>query len=242
MNQRAYLGNTHISHNRTTANTALSAIMARIDNEFASYNFSTPHDWRAPLARYVALILRWGDKINLTGTCTIDALCMHLHDVYSAHTIVTDTLKHFVDSGREQSSLRLADLGSGNGMPGIPLALLYPHINMSLVERSSKRIAFLTECHRVLPLSHARIIHAQFQELHDGFDIILTRGLCRFTRKSVAHISRLTKPHGVLLAYKGHDAYLAAEIDALQAQYSQVRAISVSHIHGKEGRVIVIAQ
>src|SRR4051812_21290952 len=105
--------------------------------------WSVPSDpaQRAALIRYCELLLTWNAHINLTGARTLDALLdMHLPDAFAL-------------AGALEGRARVVDVGSGGGLPGIPLAVLRPGLELVLVEPTAKKVAFLRTAIRDLGLA-----------------------------------------------------------------------------------------
>ncbi len=97
--------------------------------------------------RYAALLLEWNEKSNLTAITDLQRIVFdHFQDSLA--------LKNVVDLSTISS---VADVGTGGGFPGIPLAILYPHISMMLIEVNQKKIRFLEEVIRVLKLDNVSI-------------------------------------------------------------------------------------
>jgi 16S rRNA (guanine527-N7)-methyltransferase len=145
-----------------------------------------------PLLAYLALLQRWNRTYNLTairepqemvGKHLLDALSMHRHLAGVAS---------------------IADLGTGAGIPGIPLAIACPAVQVTLVESNGKKARFLREAVRVLPLANARVAESRAEALDmaDGFDAITARALA--TLADIVRVGgHLLRPGGRLLAMKG---------------------------------------
>jgi 16S rRNA (guanine527-N7)-methyltransferase len=111
-------------------------------------------------------------------------------------------------------SLRMLDVGSGGGVPGIPLAIARPHWQVTLVDSNHKKVAFLTQAAIELGLSNVRAIASRVEALRseDPFDVVISRAfsdLGTFASLAAPHVAR----DGVLVAMKG--ALPREEIDAL---------------------------
>ena len=104
-------------------------------------------------------------------------------------------------------STRLADLGSGAGLPGIVLAILRPDMAVVLVEPMARRTAFLAECVRELGLRNVEICRARAEELAGklGADIVTSRAVARLDRLAVL-AAGVCRPGGLVLAIKGASA------------------------------------
>ena len=160
----------------------------------------------APLLDYLALLLRWNRTYNLTAIRDPDAMVTrHLLDSLAMHP--------YVQPGA------LADLGTGPGLPGIPLAIAKPELQVTLVESNGKKARFLREAVRQLKLGNARVAESRAEALAEpgAYTQITARALDTLDG-IVAVGGHLLAPHGRLLAMRGAEA--AAEVDELAAGWS----------------------
>ncbi|WP_166212026.1 16S rRNA (guanine(527)-N(7))-methyltransferase RsmG [Cognatiluteimonas telluris] len=157
----------------------------------------------APLLAYLALLDRWNRTYNLTAIRDPrEMVARHLLDSLAMHASTPGG--------------RLADLGTGAGLPGIPLAIAQPQRQVTLVESNGKKARFLREAVRTLALGNAQVAQSRIEALDAGgqFDAITARALA--TLPLIIELGgRLLAPHGRLLAMKG--AIPEAEIAALPA-------------------------
>jgi len=150
----------------------------------------------SPLLDYLALLARWNATYNLTAIRDPrEMVAKHLLDSLAMHPYV-DAI---ADAGG-----RLADLGTGPGLPGIPLALAKPGLQVTLVESNGKKTRFLREAVRKLGLGNVEVVESRI-EAYDApgrFDAITARALATLPLilESGGHLLR---PGGVLLAMKG---------------------------------------
>lgn len=130
---------------------------------------------------------------------------------YSLTSIRTDNdivIKHFLDSclylrAIPKGTLRIADIGSGAGFPGLAIKIIMPEIWFSLIEPSKKKSAFLRHITRTLGLKEIDIIDKRVEELRDmEFDIALTRALFS-ARDFVKKTSHIVKKGGLFILSKG---------------------------------------
>lgn len=123
-------------------------------------------------------------------------------------------LKHFAQE-HHISSLRVADVGSGAGFPGIVLAAMMPHDFFTLIEPMERRVKWLNEMIGELSLSNARVQRARAEQLHgrEQFDIVTCRAVASLT-KLTPWVMPLIRHGGELVALKGRSAQ--AEINKAQ--------------------------
>ena len=186
-----------------------------------------------PLLEYVALLVRWNATYNLTAIRDPrEMVAKHLLDSLAMHP--------FVDAIAEAGG-RLADLGTGPGLPGIPLALAKPGLQVTLVESNGKKTRFLREAVRKLGLGNVEVVESRI-EAYDApgrFDAITARALATLPLilESGGHLLR---PGGVLLAMKG--VVPSDEIAALPPGW-EVREMHPMRVPGldAERHLIVVA-
>ena len=185
-----------------------------------------------PLLVYLALLDRWNRTYNLTAIRDPgEMVTRHLLDSLAMHA--------FVEDGA------LADLGTGPGLPGIPLAIAKPRLRVTLVESNGKKARFLREAVRTLGLGNARVAESRAEavdvQVHNGgaaYDAITARALD--TLAGIIKVGgHLLKPGGHLLAMKG--VRPDEEIIALPAGWTvaATHALSVPGLVGERHLVIV---
>jgi 16S rRNA (guanine527-N7)-methyltransferase len=187
-----------------------------------------------PLLAYLALLLRWNAAYNLTAIRDPrEMVAKHLLDSLAMHGATTPLAA---------AGGRLADLGTGAGFPGIPLAIAQPGLQVALVESNGKKARFLREAIRSLGLGNAKAVESRI-EAYDApaaFDAITARALA--TLPLILELGgHLLKPGGVLLAMKG--VVPADEIAALPAGWEarDIRPLAVPGL-GAERHLVVVAR
>lgn len=169
-----------------------------------------------PLLAYLALLVRWNQTYNLTAV-------RDPREMVSKHLLDSLAMHPFVD-GIAARGGTLADLGTGAGLPGIPLAIVKPGLRVTLVESNGKKARFMREAVRTLGLNDVRVAESRIEALDEpgAFDAITARALA--TLPLIAELGgHLLEPDGQLLAMKG--TYPADEIAALPAGW----ALAASH-------------
>ena len=152
--------------------------------------------------QYLLLLQEWNEKINLTAITEEE-------EVYLKHFYDSVTLANYVDFTKKV--LKLCDVGSGAGFPSIPLKILFPEIEISIVDSLKKRINFLELLVNELGLENVHLHHARAEDFgqtkafRNGFDVV--------TARAVANLSVLaefclpiTKIGGTFAAMKGAKA------------------------------------
>ena len=158
------------------------------------------------LLDYLALLARWNRAYNLTAV-------RDPRDMVARHLLDSLAMAPFLDdlAARDGS---LADLGTGAGLPGIPLAIAHPGLQVALVESNGKKARFLREAVRTLGLSNARVLESRAEAVDEpgGFDVVTARALDRLAG-ILAVGGHLLAPGGRVLAMKGlHPAEEIAEL------------------------------
>jgi 16S rRNA (guanine527-N7)-methyltransferase len=158
------------------------------------------------LTHYLELMQTWNRVFNLTTiTETRDMVYLHLIDSLAI-------LPHL-------HGTRLLDVGSGAGLPGIPLAIADPQKHWVLMDKNSKKTRFLTQAVAELGLTNVEVIHSRCEDFHPAhcFDSILSRafGTIGMFVETTQH---LLCSHGQFIAMKGK--YPQEELTEIPEHYS----------------------
>lgn len=156
-----------------------------------------PQGVRDRLLAYIALLAKWNATYNLTAIREPER--MLTHHVLDALAV----LPHLSDSA-SRPQLRVLDVGSGAGVPAIPLALARPLWRVVALDSSHKKGAFLQQAINELPLPNAEAVVARVEDYAPAapFDIVISRAfsdLATFVESSARHLA----PGGRLIAMKG---------------------------------------
>lgn len=144
---------------------------------------------------YADLLLEWNEKVNLTS-------------IVDPQEVV---IKHFVDSltlGEFVQGSSLADIGTGAGFPGIPLKILYPELELYLVDSLAKRLDFLKMVISTLQFKSAQTVHSRAEDFardpkyRENFDCVTSRAVARLP-VLLEYAVPLLKVNGHFLAAKG---------------------------------------
>ena len=184
----------------------------------------------APLLVYLALLDRWNKTYNLTAI-------RDPREMVGKHLLDSLAMRPFV-----LEVATLADLGTGAGLPGIPLAIALPSLQVTLVESNGKKARFLREAVRTLALGNARVAESRAEALAESgaYAAITARALATLP-DILAVGGHLLQPDGRLLAMKG--ARPDDEIAALPAGWrlEAVHPLAVPGL-GAERHLVVVAR
>ena len=128
--------------------------------------------------QYLLLLQEWNEKINLTAITEEE-------EVYLKHFYDSVTLANYVDFTKK--GLKLCDVGSGAGFPSIPLKILFPEIEISIVDSLKKRINFLELLVNELGLENVHLHHARAEDFgqtkafRNGFDVVTARAVANLS-------------------------------------------------------------
>ncbi|HET7260351.1 MAG TPA: 16S rRNA (guanine(527)-N(7))-methyltransferase RsmG [Casimicrobiaceae bacterium] len=163
---------------------------------------------RRKLELWLDLLVKWNRVYNLTAIR--DRAQMETHHVNDALAL----LPHLAQA----ESLRVLDIGTGAGVPGIPVAIARPSWRVVLLDSNQKKIAFVTQAVAELGLDNVTAVAARAEHwrAETPFDIVVSRAysdLASFAIVAARHVA----PEGRIVAMKG--AYPAGEIEALPPEF-----------------------
>ncbi|MGE5337572.1 MAG: 16S rRNA (guanine(527)-N(7))-methyltransferase RsmG [Gemmatimonadota bacterium] len=148
------------------------------------------------LASYARLLLKWSAVHNLTAIRGVG-------DVETHHVLDSLAVVPLVRRATRGSGVRVLDVGSGAGLPGIPLAVARPDAHVCLLDASQKRCAFLTQARLELQLANVDVVHARVEKWRaSAFDVIVSRAFACL-REFILLTRHLLLPGGVWIAMKG---------------------------------------
>ena len=143
---------------------------------------------------------------------------------------------HILDSLSSVQVLRktnprssLIDIGSGAGLPGIPLALVMPEIKVTLLDRSKRRILFLRRACQVLGLDNVEVIEAVFSEVQVAtFDVVTCRAMAPLSKLlpdfiQLRRSGRVVHANTTFLMYQGMKATVEREIYSIKSFDNQLK-------------------
>lgn len=193
-----------------------------LDTGLAALGLDLSAEQRGRLLDYVALIAKWNQVHNLTAIR--DATRMVTH-----HLLDSLAVLQAIDA----PARRLLDVGSGAGLPGIPLAIARPQWSVTLIDSHHKKGAFLAQAVGELGIANARVVVDRVEAWapDERFDAVISRAfsdLPEFAQLA----GRLRSPGGELLAMKGVHPY--EEVLQMPAEAGEVEVVRLE-VPGLEG-------
>lgn len=148
------------------------------------------------LADFSGLLQKWNAVHNLTAIRATDEIATH-------HLLDSLAVVPLTRRSCGKPNGRLLDVGAGGGLPGIPIAVACPDLQVTLLDAVRKKCAFLTQVRVQLRLPNVEIVHARVEKWQaPAFDIIVARAFSSL-RDLVALTRHLLAADGVWLAMKG---------------------------------------
>lgn len=161
------------------------------------------------ITRYVDILTSRGIDWGLLGPREADR-------VWQRHIMNSTAIVELIPPGA-----RVADIGSGAGLPGLPLAIARPDLRLTLVESLLRRTEFLTQVVAELGLhDRVQVVRSRAEQVEDHFDVVTARAVAPL-EKLVGWTRKLFVPGGELLAIKGVSA--ADEIAGSERSLKQLR-------------------
>lgn len=182
---------------------------------------------RERLLRYLALLAKWNGVYNLTAI-------REPHRMVTHHLLDSLAVLPVLDAlVAQRASVAVLDVGSGAGLPGLPLAIARPHWQVTLREPVQKKVAFIKQAIAELGVANAHASLGRVEDLQTaaGFAIVISRAfadLAMFARTSLAQVAH----DGALVAMKG--VYPDEELRELPEGVSVERAVAL-RVPGVEG-------
>ena len=169
----------------------------------------------ARLFEYIGEIETWNPTYSLVAASGDDLVVRHILDSLAPWKILSALLAEF-DSASVSGPAVVSDLGTGAGLPGIPLSILMPDRKFRLVERMGKRISFLESQKLILALHNVQIVESEVERTPGLSDIVIFRAFRPFAElKLFKTIWKSLSPGGAILAYKGKAFNARLELAAL---------------------------
>jgi len=187
-------------------------------------------DVQSRLVDFLHLLVKWNRAYNLTA-------------VRQPEQMVT---RHLLDSlvvGPYLQGPRILDVGTGAGLPGIPLALAYPDHHFTLLDSNGKKIRFVTQAVAELGLANVDVVQSRIEAFQPAsrFDTITARAYASI-EELVSQTTRILADGGQYLIMKG--VYPVAEVEAMPTGYrlEAVQPLNVPKLDAERHLLIIRAE
>jgi len=173
-----------------------SGIMLKIQTYFPNL---TP-DQIICFEKMAPVYREWNQNINVISRKDIDSL----YEKHILHSLAIAKIIAF------RPDTRILDVGTGGGLPGIPLAVLFPESRFTLIDSIGKKIKVVQAVVEELGLTNVTAIHTRVQDVNDEFDFVISRAVTAFpefvalVRKNISRLPRNSRPNGIIYL-KGGD-------------------------------------
>jgi 16S rRNA (guanine527-N7)-methyltransferase len=203
------------------------------ENEFIEeiklLSIDITNDMLKKLSIYYEYLLEWNDKINLTSITNKE-------EVYLKHFYDSLTLIKAIDLNKEIS---VCDIGTGAGFPGLVLKIVFPKINITLVDSTRKRTMFLQQLIKKLDINNCNVVTARaedfIKENREKYDLITCRAVSKLSIISELCIPGV-KVNGYFIPMKANIEEELKNIDILKKLNSEIEKIIKFNLP-KEGSI-----
>ncbi|GHZ69454.1 glucose inhibited division protein B [Vibrio cholerae] len=206
----------------------MNPLRVKLDALISKTSLTVTEQQREQLVRYVQLLDKWNKAYNLTSVRDpMEMLVKHILDslVVSPHLV----------------GERFIDVGTGPGLPGIPLAIMHPDKEFVLLDSLGKRIRFLKQVIHDLKINNVLPVQSRVEEFdpESGFDGVLSRAFASMT-DMVNWCQHLPKPNGgVFLALKGVRPDDEITLLPEWCSVTDIKALQVPELEGERHLVIL---
>jgi 16S rRNA (guanine527-N7)-methyltransferase len=154
-------------------------------------------------------LLAWNDKINLVSRASTENMASH----HIVDSVLAATMIPEVNS--------VTDLGTGGGLPGMIMAILFPATHVTLADTKAKKINFLNNCFRDLNLPNVKVHDAASLAPERTSDLLVCRAFASLD-KILREGKKYLRPGGQIYAFKGRMATVEQELSAIARRYRPV--------------------
>jgi 16S rRNA (guanine527-N7)-methyltransferase len=147
-----------------------------------------------------ALYATWNERVNLVSRKDIE----HLYERHILHSL---SIARFI---KFKPDVKVMDLGTGGGFPGIPLAICFPEVQFTLIDSIAKKMRVVEDLVQVLDLKNVSTIEGRAENIKGSFDYVVSRAVAplseiyAWTGKSIAKKQQHAMPNGII-CLKGGD-------------------------------------
>lgn len=179
------------------------------------------------LIKYASLVMDYNKKINITGALNIeDFIKEHIIDSLLALNIF-------------ENHDNIIDIGSGAGLPSIPLSIIYENKKFTLCESKNKKSEFLNIVKKELSLKNIEIKNSNVYEIKEKYDTITARAFSDI-KNLLKIFKKLKNKNSVLIAYKGKSDKIKEELEEIKNIEKYIVEIKKLNNKEKERNIVII--
>ena len=201
-------------------------------------------EYQPKLEKYVSELELFNAVYDLVGADTHDDIIVrHILDSLAAYKPLCEMFENVSKVHGADYVINAADIGTGGGLPGIPLAIVFPQIHFTLIERMSKRCTFLQNCVAVLQLQNVEVKCLEAERVaQDSFDVVVFRAFRPLEKKMIRVLLRVLHADGNLAAYKARSEKINAEMEGIKqwAPIWQSIPLTVPFLEENERHLVII--
>ncbi|MEM5947517.1 16S rRNA (guanine(527)-N(7))-methyltransferase RsmG [Spirochaetia bacterium 38H-sp] len=206
-------------------------IKERIHSDFAIMGIEPSQKKIERLLTYIKLLEKWAKHINLVSARGEELLIKHIYDSLAG-------LSYF----KKYQPSAVFDIGSGAGLPGIPLALFMEDVSFVLVEPRQKRAAFLEAVICEIEIDNCSVANMRLEDLDKKADMITARAFSPLSDNISALLCSVLKSEGNIILYKGKTDKAEIEAKYLLNMFEKVSVEKISVPGLEEQRSIILAE
>lgn len=187
--------------------------------------------------KYFNYLVNENEKYNLTSIIKKD-------EVYNKHFYDSLYIENVIDMKNINS---LCDIGSGAGFPGIPIAICYPNISVTVIESNNKKVEFLKNLLLILELNNVNVVYGRAEEccleFKEKFDVVTARAVASLPI-ILELLSQFAKVKGLIVAYKGdkgNEELKTSEkaINLLNCKLVKIKEYELLNNYGKRSLIVL---
>lgn len=185
----------------------MTKFRSKIKSTFTYHNIPVSEQQCEQLSVFYTMLTEKNKVMNLTSITDED-------EVIAKHFLDSCFLHKFYDLHR---SVKICDIGTGAGFPGVPLKIVFPEIDITLVDSINKRLLFIDEVISVLGLENISLVHSRAEdfshetEYRESYDLCVSRAVANLSTLSEYCLPTL-KTNGLFVSYKSGE--VEEEIDS----------------------------
>ncbi len=207
--------------------------MNRLINALKKYNYELSKNQLNNIELYINNILDYNTKVNLTSHKDFDSIMIRLI-IDSIVPLFELKSKNIINLSKK----KIVDLGTGAGIPGIPIKMIFSDLKISLSESKIKKIVFLEEITTKLNLDIDKIINPSNSKINREFDVVITKAFGNIN-KIIFEAKKYMKS-GFVIAYKGKYDKIINELNEVKEKKINTEILKMEIPFLEEERHLVL--